>query len=75
MRIPNYTLGLVTGFCLGCLYLMLPTIIDGFKQPAKAVAETPKTNFTVIEKYKDCDVVQWSYGMLADYKYFLHCPK
>ena len=32
-----------------------------------------KGNFTVIDTYKGCDVVQWHYGMLADYKYFLHC--
>jgi hypothetical protein len=29
----------------------------------------------VVGTYKGCDVVQWSYGALADYKYFLHCPK
>lgn len=33
----------------------------------------PKGNFTVIDTYKGCDVVQWHYSMLADYKYFLHC--
>jgi hypothetical protein len=33
----------------------------------------PKGNFTVIDTYKGCDVVQWQYSMLADYKYFLHC--
>ena len=34
-----------------------------------------KGNFTVIDTYKGCDVVQWHYGLLADYKYFLHCDK
>jgi len=37
--------------------------------------ETPKTNFKVIDQYKGCDVVQWHYSMLSEYKYFLHCPK
>ena len=32
-----------------------------------------KGNFTVIDTYKGCDLVQWHYSMLADYKYFLHC--
>ena len=32
-----------------------------------------KGNFTVIDTYKGCDLVQWQYNMLADYKYFLHC--
>ena len=37
--------------------------------------KTSTSNFTVIDQYKDCDVVQWHYSMLSDYKYFLHCPK
>jgi hypothetical protein len=32
-----------------------------------------KGNFTAIDTYKGCDLVQWHYSMLADYKYFLHC--
>ena len=31
--------------------------------------------FTVVSEYKGCDLVQWQYGMLSEYKYFLHCPK
>jgi len=29
----------------------------------------------VVGTYKDCDIIQWHYGALAEYKYFLHCPK
>jgi hypothetical protein len=29
----------------------------------------------VIDHYKDCDLVQYQYGLLSDYKYFLDCPK
>ena len=29
----------------------------------------------VIGTYKECDIIQWHYGPLAEYKYFLHCPK
>ncbi len=36
-------------------------------------SNTPTSNFTVVETYKGCDVVQWHYGMLAEYKYFLYC--
>ena len=36
--------------------------------------ETPKENFAVVDTYKGCEVVRWGNG-LADYKYFLHCPK
>lgn len=28
----------------------------------------------VVGTYKDCDIVQWHYGSLAEYKYFLYCP-
>jgi len=37
---------------------------------------TPKTNFAVVDTYKDrCDVVQWDNNMQAEYKYFLDCTK
>ena len=35
--------------------------------------EQPPTK--VVGTYKDCDIMQWHYGPLAEYKYFLHCPK
>jgi len=34
-----------------------------------------KGTFKVIDHYKNCDVVQYQYGLLAEYKYFLDCPK
>ena len=27
----------------------------------------------VVGIYKGCDIIQWHYGPLAEYKYFLHC--
>jgi hypothetical protein len=27
----------------------------------------------VVGTYKGCDIIQWHYGALAEYKYFLHC--
>ena len=27
----------------------------------------------VVGTYKECDIVQWHYGPLAEYKYFLYC--
>jgi len=35
----------------------------------------PQSNFEVVDKYKNCDLVRWSDNGLAEYKYFLHCPK
>lgn len=79
MKYPQYTLGLVTGFCLAALYFMAPAILESFKQseapePVTEPVEKHGT-FTVISEYKGCDLVQWQYGMLAEYKYFLHCDK
>ena len=28
----------------------------------------------VVGQYKGCDIIQWHYGPLAEYKYFLYCP-
>jgi hypothetical protein len=37
---------------------------------------TPKSNFAVVDTYKDrCDVVQWTDNQMATYKYFLVCSK
>ena len=27
----------------------------------------------VVGEYKGCDIIQWHYGSLAEYKYFLYC--
>jgi len=35
--------------------------------------EQPPTK--VVGTYKECDIIQWHYGALAEYKYFLHCSK
>ena len=34
----------------------------------------PKSNFEVVDKYKDCDLLRWSDRGLAEYKYVLYCP-
>ena len=75
MKYPQYTLGLVTGFCLAALYFMAPAIIDTFKQPPISTNAEKHGTFTVVSEYKGCDLVQWQYNMLAEYKYFLHCSK
>lgn len=79
MKHPQYALGLLTGFCLATLYFMAPAIFDSFKQPEapQPVIEPVEKHgtFTVVREYKGCDLVQWQYNMLSEYKYFLHCPK
>ncbi len=36
---------------------------------------TPRTNFAVVDTYKNCKVIQWTDGMQAEFKYFLDCSK
>ena len=31
--------------------------------------------FKVIDRYRDCDLIQYQYNLLTEYKYFLDCPK
>jgi len=32
-----------------------------------------KPSAEVVDTYKGCDIIRWSNGQLAEYKYFLHC--
>ena len=66
-------LGVVLGMSSLTLVYMISVAMD-VKEP-QTQTKTPKSNFTVVDKYKDCDVLQWSYGGFAEYKYFLHCSK
>ena len=34
-----------------------------------------KQDTKVVGTYKGCDIIQWHYGALAEYKYFLYCSK
>ena len=63
---------MIFGTVLGMIFLSFFYVM---RPDTKPQPETPKSNFTVVDKYENCDVVQWSYGGLAEYKYFLHCSK
>jgi hypothetical protein len=65
-------LGVIVG--MGFLSLFYVFLSPGENvKPAEALDS--KGTFTVVSQYKGCDVVQWQYAMLAEYKYFLHCVK
>jgi hypothetical protein len=51
--------------CILGFYMMRPT------QPVEALE--PKGNFEVVDTYRGCDVVRYSDGSMATYKYFLDC--
>ncbi len=65
-------LGVVLGMASLSIFYMVGVALDTKPQ---SDLEAPQSNFKVVDAYKGCDVVQWSYGGLAEYKYFLHCPK
>jgi hypothetical protein len=37
--------------------------------------EKSQSTFEVVDHYKGCDLLQWTNSQLAEYKYFLYCPK
>lgn len=67
----DYYRAVLLGAVIGVVFVTGFYVFTTEDKPVEATA--PKSNFTVIEQYKGCDVVQWHYGMLAEYKYFLYC--
>lgn len=61
--------GVLAAFFLSMFYVFIQDD-DPKTQPF-----TPKSNFEVVDTYKGCDLVRWTSSQLAEYKYFLHCPK
>ena len=72
MKSADYYRAVLLGVVVGMVFL---TGIYVFISPVEnAEALDTKGTFTVVDRYQDrCDVVQWHYSMLADYKYFLDC--
>lgn len=69
-------LGVVLGMSSLTLVYMVGVALDTKEPPKESQQSEPNHGtYTVVSKYKGCDVVQWEYGAFADYKYFLHCPK
>ena len=69
------TIGVIIGASTVILaFYMLKPEPSVSPQPVVEPVEKHGT-FTVVSEYKGCDLVQWQYNMLSEYKYFLHCPK
>ena len=60
-------IGVIIGasICILGFFVMRPT------QPVEALK--PKSNFEVVDTYRGCDVVRYTDGSMATYKYFLDC--
>ena len=68
----EYHKTLVIGVIIGASF----TILAFYMLKPQNPPVTPKSNFAVVDTYKDrCDVVQWTDGMQAEFKYFLDCTK
>ena len=69
-------LGVVLGMSSLTLFYMVGVALD-VKEPETKV-EQPEPDhgtYTVVSKYKGCDVVRWEMSSIAEYKYFLYCSK
>jgi hypothetical protein len=70
----EYQKTLVVGAIIGACFTLLAFYM--LKPSPQNHTDTPKTNFAVVDTYKDrCDIVQWSDNQMATYKYFLDCSK
>ena len=69
----EYQKTLMIGAIIGACFTLLAFYM--LKPSPENHTVTPKTNFAVVDTYKGCDIVQWSDGNLATYKYFLDCTK
>ena len=58
------TIGIIVGLFI--LFIALT-----IKQNPPVESQSTK----VVGTYKECDIIQWHYGPLAEYKYFLYCEK
>jgi hypothetical protein len=69
----DYYRAVLLGVVIGMGFLSLFVLINPGEDVKPAEALDSKGTFTVVSQYKGCDVVQWQYAMLAEYKYFLDC--
>ena len=76
MKSADYYRPVLLGFIVGMVFLTgLYVFLSPVENVKPAEALDSKGSFVVVDTYRDCDVVQWHYSMLAEYKYFLVCDK
>lgn len=73
MNRQDYYRAVLLGVIVGMASLSLLMVINPGEDVKPVEALDTKGSFTVVDNYKGCDVVQWHYSMLAEYKYFLDC--
>ena len=61
--------GATVGIVVGLFILFISSLSLSQDKPVE------EQSTKVVGEYKGCDIIQWHYGPLAEYKYFLYCPK
>ena len=61
--------GGIVGVVVG-LFILFISLLSQSQNPP-----TESQYTKVVGTYKECDIIQWHYGPLAEYKYFLYCEK
>lgn len=61
--------GGIIGVVVG-LFILFVSLLSQSQNPPVEQQSTK-----VVGEYKGCDIIQWHYGPLAEYKYFLYCEK
>jgi hypothetical protein len=73
MNRPDYYRAVLLGIVVGMGFLSMFYVFFGTGDTTKTPPQ-PTSNFEVVDKYKDCDLLRWSDRGLAEYKYVLYCP-
>jgi hypothetical protein len=60
--------GGIIGITVGLFILFASLTLQSQNPPVE------QQSTKVVGTYKECDIIQWHYGALAEYKYFLYCP-
>ena len=74
MNRPDYYRAVLLGIVVGMGFLSMFYVFFGVDETTKPQT-VPASNFEVVDKYKDCDLLRWSHKHLAEYKYVLYCPE
>ena len=74
MNRPDYYRAVLLGVVMGMGFLSLFYVFFGADVTTKPQPQST-SNFEVVAKYENCNVVQWSNSNMATYKYFLHCQQ
>jgi hypothetical protein len=61
--------GGIIGIIVGLFILFIALFLQTQNPPVD------EQSTKVVGQYKECDIVRWTNSGLAEYKYFLFCPK